>query len=118
MTTFAVYEKLDDPIPAVVPDRFSWLAFLLPPIFALAHGLWLDLLAFVLLVVILGLAGRAIGPDAAFWIYVVLALLIGFEASALRGFGLRRRGFVHRADLVASNSDIALVQYLRQGRFA
>jgi hypothetical protein len=113
MTTFAVYDKFADPIPAVVPDRFSWLAFLLPPVFALAHGLWLELVAWVVFVVALGFAGIAIGAGAAFWIYWTVALLIGFEASALRGGALRRRGFRHRADLVASTGDIAQVQYLR-----
>lgn len=113
MTIYSVYDKPNDPVPAVVPDRFSWFAFLLPPVFALAHGLWLELLAFVVLMLLLGLARPYIGGDALFWVYVILALLAGFEAPALRRGALGRRGYRHRADLVAAAADLAQLEFLK-----
>lgn len=116
MTTYSVFEKPADPVPVVVPDRFSWLAFLLPPVFAIAHGLWLELLAFVVLVLLAAVLGPVIGGDAVILSYVVLALLIGFEASALRRAALSRRGFRHRTDLVAAAGDLAQLEFLRSTR--
>jgi hypothetical protein len=110
MTTYAVFDKDAMPVPAVVPDRFSWFAALLPPVFALAHGLWLELLAYVVLVVLLGFASRLIGDDASFWIYVVFAIWIGFEASALRRSALARKGWRYRTDLIAPADDLAQLE--------
>ena len=39
MTLYSVFDRRLDEAPATVPDRFSWFAALLPPIWALAHGL-------------------------------------------------------------------------------
>lgn len=117
MTLYAVFDRDAKEAPAVVADRFSWFAALLPPVYALVHALWLELVVFVIAAVLLSAAASAIGDDAAFWIYVVLALWFGFEAPSLRASALRRRGWRHRADVVATSEDAAQIEGIR-GRAA
>jgi hypothetical protein len=57
-------------------------------------------------------ASRVIGADAAFWLYVVVAIFLGFEAPAFRRDGLLARGFIWRGDVVARGEDIAARDYL------
>jgi hypothetical protein len=113
MTIYAVFDKEATGAPAVVPDGFSWFAALLPPVYAIVHGLWLALLGYVVVAAALGFGGRLIGDDAAFWIYVVFAVWIGFEASALRRGALRRRGWRYRTEVIAPAEDLAQLEGLR-----
>lgn len=115
MTIFAVFEArhqahLD--APEVVPEKFSWLAFLLPPVYAVAHGLWLELLGFFALVILAVVIGALAGEDAGLLCYLALALLIGLEAPTIRAAALSRKGFEHRADLIAAGPDLAAVAWL------
>lgn len=116
MTLYSVFEKPAVPsaAPAVVPDRFSWLAAVLPPVYLLWHGLWLELLVWCL--VMGGLTGVAIwlGPDLALLAYLLFAWLLGLEAAALRRAGLRRRGWQHGGELVAAAPDLAEVAWLER----
>lgn len=114
MTLYAVYDKQGEPAPQVVAEKFSWLAFLLPPVFTLVHGLWLSFFAVVSIVLLVILSSAVIGDDAAGVLYLALAVFFGFEASALRGAALRRRGYGHAADIVASGPDLAAVTWLEQ----
>jgi hypothetical protein len=100
----------------VVPERFSWFAAILPPIWALAHGLWLEFVVWALLVLLLGAAAPTIGGEAAFWAYVVVAAWIGFEAPALRRAALRRRGWRYRGEVVARDADLAMLEGLNARR--
>src|SRR6185437_8661590 len=73
MTIYAVFDRDAKEVPAVVAERFSWLAFLLPPLFALRHGLLLALLGWLVAVLLLGAGpprrqsppARLAGPDRA-----------------------------------------------------
>lgn len=113
MTLYSVYERQDD-APAVVADRFSWFAAVLPPVYALAHGLWLMLLGWVVLVAaIIGL-GWSAGGDAAFWTYILCAILVGFEAGTLHRSALRHRGWHHTGDYLAAEPDLAIVEALKR----
>jgi len=117
MTIFAVYER-DRPegterFPHVVPEKFSWFAALLPALFALMHRLWLLLIVYFVAVAALVVLSSRIGPDAGFWLYVVLAAWIGFAAPGLRAWGLQRRGHAHRLDVIATAEDMAEVEALR-----
>lgn len=117
MTTFAIFDRPGEPVPATVPEKFSWFAALLPPLFALVHGLRVELLAWGLALVVITAAGMYIGGEAAFWLYVVFAVWIGFEAAAFRRDALARKGWRHAAELVASGPDVAAVEWLgRRGR--
>jgi len=114
MTTYAVFDRNAKGAPAVVPDRFSWFAALLPPVFALVHGLWLELVAYVAVVALLSMASVWIGDDASFWIYVVFALWIGFEAAGLRRSALKRQGWNYRTDVIAAADDLAELEWLKR----
>lgn len=114
MTQFAVFDRRLDEPPALVPDRFSWFAALLPPVYAVVHGLWVELIAWVLLAVGIGAAGLWLGPDAGFWLYVLLAALIGWEAPSLRRRSLRARGYIYRTERFGSTGDLAAVDWMRR----
>jgi hypothetical protein len=116
MTVYAVFDRDANRVPAVVPERFSWFAAFLPPVFAIVHGLWLELVAYVILLVLLSLSSDAIGDGAAFWIYVVFAVWIGFEAATLRRGALRRAGWRHSRDVIAASDDQAALEGLRDRR--
>jgi hypothetical protein len=77
---------------AFVRDGFSWAAFLFGPLWMLRHRLWLALILYLVAVAGLGAAARAVGAaDAGIVITLLIALLVGFEASSLRRYGLSRR---------------------------
>lgn len=112
MTLYSIHERKTDGRLEAVPDRFSWFAALLPPLYALLHGLWLGLLGYVIAVLLLALAVPFIGADAAIWLYVLLALLIGLEGPALRRAALARSGYVHSGDRIAGSEGAAAADWL------
>lgn len=121
MTVYSIFEKpqakaAKDRAPIAVADRFSWFAMLLPPLHALVHGLWLVLIFWIALVMGLAYAARLIGPEAAVWLYVVVAVFLGFEAPALRRDWLLFRGFQWRGDVIASAPDLAERDYLSHSK--
>jgi len=122
MTLYSIFEKPQGKAaknrapelipPVAVPERFSWFAAILPPLFALINGLWLLLVFWIALVGGLFYISRVIGDDAATSLYLLVALFMGFEAPAFRRDGLLARGFIWRGDLIASGEDIAQRDYL------
>lgn len=114
MTLYAVFDRRLDEAPAVVADRFSWFAALLPPVYGLAHRLWLGTLLWLVLAAAIGTAGMWLGEDVGFWLYVLLAILSGFEAPGFRRRKLRRRGYVYRTELIAPAEDLAQVDWMRR----
>ena len=115
MTFYAIFDAKPGQadLPVAVGDRFSWLAFWLPPVFALRHGLWLELLAFVLVVLLLAVASLWLGPGAAFALYGVLAASIGFAAPSLRRARLARAGWTYRRELWAPYSQQGQLEALQ-----
>lgn len=107
MTTYAIFERDAESTPQAVPDCFSWFAAILPPVYAIAHGLWLGLLGFVVGVLVLVLAANWIGDGASFALYLLFAIYAGFEATSFRRAALSRRGWHYRAELLASAPDLA-----------
>jgi hypothetical protein len=109
MTLYAIFDpKPGRPdLPAAIPEQFSWFAALLPPFFLMAHGLWLELVAWLLKVVALTVLAAFIGGDAAFALYLLTATWLGFAASGLRRHALAWRGWTHRGERVASSADMA-----------
>jgi hypothetical protein len=100
MAVYTVHEpprRSDDALAhterfAFVRDGFSWAAFLFGPLWMLRHRLWLALIVYLVVVVGLSAAMRAVGVgDAAVAIGLLVSLLLGFEASSLRRYGLARR---------------------------
>lgn len=117
MTLYSIFEKPQAKAagqigPVAVPERFSWLAMLLPPVFALGNSLWLLLLFWIALVIGLFYAAPIIGSDAAVALYILVAVFLGFEAPAFRRDGLQFRGYQWRGDVVSSAEDMAQRDYL------
>ena len=113
MTLYSVYERPSD-APTAVADRFSWSAALLPPVHALVHGLWLLLGVWVVGTLVIAALSVVVGGEAAFWLYVLFATLIGFEAASFRRVKTARRGGLYRTEIVAAGEDLALVDYLKR----
>ncbi len=113
MTLYSVYARQDH-APSAVADRFSWFAALLPPVYALAYGLWLLLAGWVIAVGAVVALGWFGGGDAAFWAYFLVAMLIGFEAGAFRRRRLRHRGWQHAGDYFATEPELAIVEALKR----
>lgn len=116
MTTYSIFERRPDEAPAAVPEKFSWFAALLPPVFAVAHGLWIEFVAWGVALAGLVALATVIGGDAALWLYVLLALFIGFEAPAFRRWSLSRSGWRHAAEIVAPAADVAEVEWIKRRR--
>ena len=122
MTVYSIFEKpqrkaaknrAPPPVPPVaVADRFSWTAMLFPPFFALFNSLWLLLVFWVALVAGLAYVSRVIGVEAAGWLYVLVAVFLGFEASAFRRDGLLVRGYIWRGDVVSTGEDLATHDFI------
>lgn len=115
MTLYAIFDPKPGrhDLPAAMPEKFSWFAALLPPVFLVAHGLWLELVAWVLKVAALVVLSRFIGDEATFLLYVLVAVWFGFAASGFRRHALQWRGWTHRGELVAASADLAQLEALR-----
>ena len=113
VTLFAIYDHEGQRVPQAVPERFSWAAALLPPVFLLRHGLWLETFLWAGGVVMLRVGAVVIGGAAAFWLYVLGAIAIGFAAPSLRRRALRSRGWTARGHCVAPSADMAQMEVLR-----
>jgi hypothetical protein len=92
-----------------VPDRFTWSAFLLAPLWMLWHRLWIVLVGYaaanVALVVAMRFAG--VGPEARGYVLALFALLIGFEAASLRRWTLLLNGWREVGTIVADDRESA-----------
>jgi predicted lipid-binding transport protein (Tim44 family) len=89
-------ETTSDPQRFVfVRDGFHFWAFLLAPLWLLAHRLWLALIGYVAASALLGGLFYLLGaPDGLRFLgSLLVALLIGFEAASLRRWTLARRGW-------------------------
>src|SRR5687768_463741 len=106
MTTYSIFARRADEAPASVPEKFSWAAALVPPLYAIVHGLWIEFVVWGLALAVLVAAAPFIGAAAAFCLYVLLAILVGLEAGAIRRAHLGRDGWRHVAEIVASAGDV------------
>jgi Protein of unknown function (DUF2628) len=117
MPVYTVHEppRRDDELLAhtarfqFVRDGFHFWAFLLAPFWMLRHRLWLEFIAYALLVGGITFALRRLGvaESAGGAVAFLLAVLIGIEASSLRRWKLARRGYDNLGVVVADDQDIA-----------
>ncbi|MBD8066470.1 DUF2628 domain-containing protein [Devosia sp. PTR5] len=109
MTLYAILKPAPGSalLPEAVADKFSWFAFFLPPIHALVHGLWGQLVVVVIGLIAVFAAGWFAGGEAAFWLYVLLAVSAGFATPGSQRRTLRRRGYTLTGYRVASDPDLA-----------
>jgi hypothetical protein len=92
-----------------VRDGFHFWAFVLAPLWLLLHRLWL---AFLIYAAGCGLIGVGLSllrapASAQFLAGLVIALLIGFEASSIWRWTLARRGWVTLGFVVGEDAEIA-----------
>ena len=115
MTLYAIFDPKPgrSDLPAAIPEKFSWLAAVLPPLFLAAHGLWLELVAWALKVVALVVLSAFIGDGAAFLLYVLASVWLGFAAPGLRRHALYWRGWTRRGERVALSADMAQLEAIQ-----
>jgi hypothetical protein len=117
MTVYTVHEpplrrgESDvDPVRfAFVRDGFYWSAFFFAVLWMLWHRLWLVLLGYVVAAGAIVVAMTALGASTAAKVTIglLLALLVGIEASSLRRWTLSRRGWTQLGVVVADDRDLA-----------
>jgi hypothetical protein len=98
-----------------VCDRFAFFAFLVPFIWFLWHRMWIEAVAVFALALGLGAlsyldAFAAVGP----LVSLLISILIGLEASALRIAALERRGWRMWGVVEADSRDDAERRYLAE----
>ena len=117
MPTFTVHE----PPPkkgetASAPERFLFVrdgfyfwAFVLAPLWLLAHRLWLTFIGYVLLNIAVGFGLTLIGASSTVkWVVgLLIALVIGFEAGSLWRWTLARRRWRTLGFVVAGDAEMA-----------
>ena len=102
MVVFSVHEPPNGPYDRLdraerlvfVKDGFHWMAALVPPLWLLSKGLWLELAIYVGttgLVVWLLTTAEASTASSAFLVFV--QIVFGFEAGAVYSAALERRGW-------------------------
>jgi len=92
-----------------VRDGFHFWAFLLAPLWMLRHRMWLELIAYLLLLagITFALQGLGVAESAGFAVALLLSLLVGMEASSLRRWKLSRRGFASLGVVVGDDLEDA-----------
>ena len=93
----------------VIADRFDGFALLLPPLWAVWHGLWITLAGQLLLVALAALWS----PLAALAVLSGLAAILGFEGGAVGRAELRLRRWREAGVVEARSPEGAEELYLR-----
>jgi Protein of unknown function (DUF2628) len=84
-----------------VPEKFSWGAFIFGPLWLISRGLWIAFFLWLVAIVALSFAAAGwLSQGAAFWIFVLIELFLGFEGNNLRRRALAWRGY-RLVDIVA-----------------
>ena len=98
----------------LVEEGFCWPAFFFSMFWALWHRLWLAASILFGIHLVVGLLIALSGPDplSQTVISIGLAAVAGFIANDLRGWTLRRRGFVIAAVVVGKDRDAAEQRFL------
>jgi hypothetical protein len=92
-----------------VRDGFHFWAFLLAPLWMLRHRMWLECIAYLLLLGALtfGLVRLGVAGSAGLWVALLLSLLVGMEAPSMRRWKLSRRGFADVGLVVGDDRESA-----------
>ena len=103
-------EKVD--ATAFVRDGFTWLGFLVPPLWLAWHRLWIEAaLAFVVMS-LLSMLGEKLGLGlAGSLLSLLVSLYVGLEGQGLRVAALRRRGWHEWGVVEAGWLDDADIRY-------
>jgi hypothetical protein len=92
-----------------VRDGFHFWAFVLAPLWLLLHRLWLALLIYVVGYGVLsfGFAFARVSSSTQLIVGLLIALLMGFEASSIWRWTLNRRGWATLGFVVAEDAETA-----------
>src|SRR4029078_11282608 len=92
-----------------VRDGFHFWAFVLAPLWLLLHRLWLALLIYVVGYGALsfGFAFARVSSSTQLIVGLLIALLMGFEASSIWRWTLNRRGWATLGFVVAEDAEMA-----------
>jgi hypothetical protein len=94
---------------AFVRDGFHFWAVLLSPVWLVWHRLWLALIVWIAVTVAIdvGIARLGASGTSIFLANLLIALLMGFEASSIRRWTLSRRNWRQLDIVVARNKETA-----------
>jgi hypothetical protein len=92
-----------------VRDGFHFWAFVLAPLWMLRHRMWLEFIAYLLLIgaITFALTRFGVAGSAGLWVGLLLSLLVGMEAPSLRRWKLSRRGFGNVGLVVGDDRETA-----------
>lgn len=117
MPTFTVHEPPPRKTESVtaperfvfVRDGFHFWAFVLAPVWLLVRKQWLAFFIYVVLNIAIAVGLKFAGAPSSVQVTAVLviALLIGLEASTIRRWTLTRRGWKNLGFVVAEDAEIA-----------
>jgi hypothetical protein len=103
LVVFAVYEppnvardRIERAAQLVfVKDGFTWLAALVPALWFLVKGLWLELILFLSGAALLswGIESSDAASPISGMLLLIAQIVIGFEAGSIQGAALERRGW-------------------------
>lgn|SRR6185503_122512 len=101
-----------------VRDGFHFWAFVLAPVWLLLHRLWLALLIYVVGYGVLGfgLALARVPLNIQMILALLIALLMGFEASSIWRSTLHRRGWATLGFVVAEDAETAERRFFAEWR--
>ncbi|TPI46298.1 DUF2628 domain-containing protein [Mesorhizobium sp. B2-9-1] len=94
--------KAEDAI--FVRDSFTWLGFLVAPLWLAWHRMWIEATLTFIVMAILSGAGERLGlKGAGSLLSLLVSLYVGFEGQGLRIASLRRRGWREWGVIEAGN---------------
>ncbi|SFN57624.1 Protein of unknown function [Mesorhizobium sp. NFR06] len=97
----------------LVRDSFTWLGFLVAPIWLAWHRLWIEAALTFVVMAILSVVGERLGLEwAGSMLSLLVSLYIGFEGQGLRTAALRRRGWREWGVVEAGSLGDAEVRYV------
>jgi Protein of unknown function (DUF2628) len=117
LVVFTVYEpphvarnRIDRAAELVfVKDGFSWLAAIVPPLWFLVKGLWLELALFIAAATLLtwGIETSGAAAELSGTVFLIVQIVIGFEAGLIQATALERRGWRLVGTVTGHNQDRA-----------
>jgi hypothetical protein len=96
---------------AFVRDGFSFLAFLMPPLWLLAHRLWIEAILATAALILAAALTQLSGFTTAILLWLLVSAFVGLEGNALRIAALRRRGWQEWGVVEAGSLDDADAHY-------
>ncbi|MEP3247953.1 MAG: DUF2628 domain-containing protein [Sneathiella sp.] len=109
MHSYSIYYRKDQPLDdsglIVVPEKFHWIAFFLPLIWALWHRLWLVACCYGLFILLLQVISELYDIDSRIVIVAVIGagLIIASAAPFLKGWQYRKEGYRELSPVLAKS---------------